>query len=165
MAERARWVLPLLVAVLAGAVAGCGEEGAHEEATLNVYVSGPMRGPEAAQGQRRCDEAGETVRVEFEEGDHWLRVICLDASGPDGRSTLAKVGSNARRATEDSASVAYIGEPDREARRQSRPILEAAGIVEFGATGGRQAIEEVFAALREDDSNDPRAAVYDAIEG
>jgi hypothetical protein len=150
---------------LAMIVGGCGEEGAQEEAMLNVYVSGPMRGPEAARGQRRCDEAWETVRIEYEEGEHWLRVICLDASGPDGRWTLAKVGSNARRATEDSAAVAYIGEPDREARRQSRPIVEAAEMTEFGQTGGREAIEEVFAALREDDSNDPRAAVYDAIEG
>jgi hypothetical protein len=165
LAERARWVLLLLVAVLAGALAGCGEEGASEDATLTVYVSGPLQGPEAAQGQRRCDEARETVRIEHEPGDHWLRVVCLDASGPDGRWTLAKVGSNARRATEDSAAVAYVGEPDRQARRQSRPILEAAGIVEFGNSGGRQAIEEVFAALREDDSDDPRAAVYDAIEG
>jgi hypothetical protein len=162
---RTRWAPLLLVAVLAVAAAGCGEEGAADDATLNVYVSGPMRGPEAARGQRRCDEAWETVRVEYEEGEHRLRVICLDASGPDGRWRLAKVGSNARRATEDSAAVAYIGEPDPEARRQSRPILEAAGIVEFGATGGREAIEEVFAALREDDSNDPRAAVYDALEG
>lgn len=164
----ARWgggVLPLLVVALAVIVAGCGEEGAAEEAELTVYVSGPLRGPEAARGQRRCDEAWETVRVEYEEGDHWLRVFCLDASGPDGRWTLAKVGSNARRATEDSTAVAYIGEPDRAARRQSRPIVESAEMAEFGVTGGRQAIEEVFAALREDDSNDPRKAVFDAIEG
>lgn len=160
-----RFALPLLAVALAVIVSGCGEEGAQEGATLTVYVSGPLRGAEAKQGQRRCDEAWETVRIEHEPGDHWLRVVCLDAAGPDGRWTLAKVGSNARRATEDSAAVAYIGEPEVAARRQSRRIVEAAEMAEFGVTGGRQAIEEVFAALRADDSNDPRAAVYDAIEG
>ena len=166
MARWGRGALAALVAVLALGAAGCGEEGASEEAMLTVYVSGPMRGPEAKQGQRRCDEAWDAAQVEREgEEARWVRVICLDATGPEGRWTLAKVGANARRATEDSTTIAYIGEPDRAARRQSRPILEAAGIVEFGVTGGRQAIEEVFAALREDDGNDPRQAVFDAVEG
>ncbi len=94
-----------------------------------------------------------------------MRVICLDATGPGGRWTLAKVGANARRATEDSTSIAYIGEPDPAARRQSRPIVEAAGMVEFGVTGGRQAIEEVFTALQKEDASDPRQAIFDAVEG
>ncbi len=50
----ARWVrglLPVLVVVLALGAAGCGEEGAEEDAMLTVYVSGPLRGPEAKQGQ------------------------------------------------------------------------------------------------------------------
>lgn len=153
------------IACLAAAVlaAGCGEGGAEEGSQLNVYVSAPLRGPEAERGQRLCDEAWETVRIEHEAGGHWLRVICLDAGGPGGKWTLARVGANARRATEDSTAVAYIGEPDSAARRQSQPIVEAAGIAELSAMGARQAIEEVFAALREDDSSDPRAAVFDAL--
>jgi hypothetical protein len=147
----------------AGLLAGCGEGGVDEEAMLTVYVSAPLRGPEAERGQRLCDEAWETVRIEHEAGDHWLRVTCLDAGGPGGRWTLARVGANARRATEDSTAVAYIGEPDPAARRQSQPIVKAAGIAELSAMGGRQAIEEVFDALRENDSGDPRAAVFDAL--
>ena len=156
-------VIAIGLLAAASLLAGCGEGGAEEGAQLSVYVSGPLSGPEAERGHRRCDEAWETARIEHESGDHWLRVICLDAAGPGGKWTLARVGANARRATEDSATVAYIGEPDPAARRQSRPIVEAAGVAEFGAAGGRQAIEEVFDALREDDSSDPRAAVFDAL--
>lgn len=165
MARSGRWVLAFLAAVLVVGVSGCGEEGASEEAMLTVYVSGPMRGEEAKAGQRRCNEAWDAARAEREVEGRWVRVVCLDATGPEGRWTLAKVGANARRATEDSTAIAYIGEPDWAARRQSRPIVEAAGLVEFGVTGGRQAIEEVFTALREGDASDPRQAVFDFVEG
>jgi hypothetical protein len=163
---RRRWrALPLLVVALALGVAGCGEGGAEEGAQLTVYVSAPLRGAEAEEGRRLCAEARERAAQGPGTDRFGVRVVCLDASGNDGRWTLAKVGSNARRATEDSTAVAYIGEPDVAARRQSRPIVEAAEMAEFGGTGGRQAIEEVFAALREDDSSDPRQAVFDAVEG
>lgn len=163
--RRAGWAPLLLLAVLAGIAAGCGEEGAAEGAELTVYVSAPLRGPEAAEGKRLCAEAHEAARREGPAGSHELRVVCLDASGSDGRWTLARVGSNARRATEDSTTVAYIGEPDPAARRQSRPIVEAAEMVEFGGRGGREAIEEVVEALEGGDASDPRQAVFDAVEG
>jgi branched-chain amino acid transport system substrate-binding protein len=164
LARWSGWALPLLTLALAVIVSGCGEEGAAEGAALTVYVSAPLRGAEAEQGRRLCDEAREQAAQGRGEGDYELRVICLDASAGGGW-TLAKVGSNARRATEDSTTVAYIGEPDRAARRQSRPIVEAADIAELGGISGRQAITQIAFALRDDDSNDPRAAVYDAIEG
>lgn len=154
-----------LSAVLVLAASGCGEEGAEEDATLTVYVSAPLRGVEAKGGKRLCDEAKESARIEGAKGTHRLKVICLDATGSDGRWTLAKVGSNARRATEDSASIAYIGEPARAARKQSQPIIEAAEVAAMGKRNGREAIETIVTALVEDDSNDPRAAVFDAVEG
>ena len=157
--------LPLLVVVLGAIVGGCGEEGAAEGAELTVYVSAPLRGAEADQGRRLCAEARESARIEGPVRSHRLRVVCLDATDGEGRWTLAQVGSNARRATEDSTTVAYIGEPILAARRQSRPIVEAAEIAELGGVSGRQAVEQIATALREDDSNDPRAAVYDAVEG
>jgi hypothetical protein len=138
-------------------VSGCGEEGAEEGATLNVYVSAP--------GQRLCDEAREQAAQGGGASDFELRVICLDAAGPEGAWTLAKVGSNARRATEDSASIAYIGEPSRAARKQSQPIIEAAEIAAMGSRNGKEAIQAITAALEDDDSDDPRATVFDAIEG
>lgn len=162
--RRAAWAPLLLLAVLTGIVVGCGEEGASEGAELTVYVSAPLRGPEAGEGKRLCAEARETARREGPAASHELRIVCLDASDGKERWALARVGANARRATEDSTTVAYVGEPDRSARRQSRPILEAAEIVEFGG-GGRESIEEVLGALEEGDASDPRQAVFDAVEG
>lgn len=157
MARRARWVLLLLAAVLAIGVSGCGEEGVEEGAELTVYVSAP--------GQRLCDEARAEAAQGQGKSEFELRVTCLDTSGANGSWTLAKVGSNARRATEDSASIAYVGEPSRAARKQSQPIIEAAEIAAMGKRNGREAIETIVTALEEDDSDDPRAAVFDAIEG
>ena len=145
----------LAVTVLALIASGCGEEGAEEGAELTVYVSAP--------GQRLCDEARAEAQGREPE-DFALRVVCLDA-GSAGEGTLAKVGSNARRATEDSTTVAYIGEPDRETRKQSQPILDTAEIAQLGEFNGREAIDTVITAIDESDSDDPRAAVFDAIEG
>jgi hypothetical protein len=157
----------ILIACVIGAalVAGCGESGAAEGARLHVYVSAPMRGAGGEAGKSVCAEARQEAQragspVRFE-----LQVVCLDAAGPEGRWTLAQVGANARKATEDSTTVAYLGEPSRAARRQSQPILEAAEIAELGGLSGREAMAKVAAALEESDSSDPRRAVFDAVEG
>jgi branched-chain amino acid transport system substrate-binding protein len=157
----------ILIASALGLVllAGCGEEGASEGATLTVYVSAPLGGEGGEQGKRLCDE----TRVEAEgvktAGDHALRVVCLDAAGEGGRWTLAEVGANARRATEDSTTVAYIGEPSRAARKQSQPIVEAAEIATMGSRNGKEAIETIVSALEEGEDDDPRRAVLDTVEG
>ncbi|HEU4461380.1 MAG TPA: hypothetical protein VFR75_02190 [Solirubrobacterales bacterium] len=163
----ARWPagVPLLVVLFALAATGCGEGGAEEGARLNVYVSAPLSGAEADAGQRACDEARRGARRAGEPGGFELRVVCLDAAGPGGRWTLARVGANARRATEDSTAVAYLAEPEPAVRRWSLPIVEAAGIAELGGLSGEEAVAEVAAAIEESDSSDPRQAVFDAVEG
>lgn len=157
----------IAIALLAAAclVSGCGESGAEEGARLTVYASAPLQGGEAAAGRKLCAEAREAARRAGSPGGFELRVVCLDASGPAGRWTLAQVGANARRATEDSATVAYLGEPERAARRQSQPIVEAAGIGALGGLSGRAAMAEVAGAIEEGDSGEPRQAVFDAVEG
>jgi hypothetical protein len=147
----------------AGLLAGCGEEGAEGGATVNVYVSAPLRGAEASAGRHLCEEARAQASRRSGDEDLKLRVICLDASGPGGRWTLAKVGANARQATEDSTAIAYVGEPDPQARKQSRPIVAAAEIAQIGRAGGREAVAQIQAALRESDSADPRDAVFDVL--
>ena len=164
MARRGRALLLVVGAVLVGAI-GCGEEGAEEGARLSVYASAPLRKGEAGAGRKFCAEAREAARQAGDPGGFELRVVCLDASGPGGRWTLAQVGANARRATEDSATVAYLGEPERAARRQSQPIIEAAGIAALGGLSGRAAMTEVAKAIEEGDSGEPRRAVFDAVEG
>lgn len=154
----------LIAAVAAAALAGgCGEEGAASGATVRIYVSAPLRGEEAGAGRRLCEEAREQAAQGKGGEDLKLRVVCLDASGPGGRWTLAQVGANARRATEDSTAVAYVGEPDRDARQQSRPIVEAAEIAELGGLSGRDAVAKVTAAIAEGDESAPRRAVFDAL--
>lgn len=167
MARRVRRVaaVPLLVVLLALVAGGCGDGGAKEGARLNVYVSAPLSGAEAAAGRQICAEARRAARRAGSPGGFELRVVCLDAAGPGGRWTLAQVGANARRATEDSAAVAYLAESERAARRQSLPIVEAAGIAELGGLSGREALARVAAAIEGDDSDDPRQAVFDAVEG
>ena len=161
MARRG-WPALLLAILAATALPGCGEEGAAGGATVAVYVSAPLRGPEAEAGRRLCAEAREQAGQVRGGEDLRLRVLCLDASGPDGRWTLAQVGANARRATEDSTAIAYVGEPDPEARRQSRPIVDAAGIAELGGLSGREAVTAVRAAIAAGDEAEPRRAVFDA---
>jgi hypothetical protein len=165
LARWAWWGLLFLCTALAAGAVGCGEEGASEGAELTVYVSAPLRGAEAEKGERLCAEVRAGARGVRTAGDHALRVTCLDASGPGGSWTLAKVGSNARRATEDSTTVAYVGEPARLARRQSQRILETAEIAQLGNLSGKEAIETVIAAIDEGDSSNPRAAVLDVVEG
>lgn len=160
-------LLAFAIAALAAAVlmTGCGEGGAEEGAMLTVYVSAPLRGPEAEIGRKICEEARQAARRAGEPGGFELRVVCLDAAGPEGRWTLARVGANARRATEDSTAVAYLAEPERAARRQSLPIVEAAGIAELSGLSGKEAVAKIATAIEESDSDDPRAAVFDAVEG
>lgn len=145
---------------LAVPVAGCGEEGAAAGATVRVYVSAPLRGPEAGAGRRLCGEAREQATQGKGGESHQLRVVCLDASGEGGDWTLAQVGANARRATEDSTAIAYVGEPDPAAREQSRPIVEAAGIAELGGLSGRAALAKIEKAMEEGEASQPRDAVF-----
>lgn len=154
-----------VAAALVVSMGGCGEGEAESGATVNVYVSAPLRGAEAEAGRRLCDEAREQAGQGKGEDELKLRVVCLDTSESGRGWTLAKVGSNARRATEDSSAIAYVGEPDPQARRQSRPILDAAEMAQLGGISGREAIAQITAAIREGDEAEPRQAVFDAIGG
>jgi len=73
-----------------------------------------------------------------------VRAVCLPSSEKDGRLDLATIGANARRATEDSSSVAYIGEPTRAASRFAETILEEARIPQYPATPGAKAMRQVL---------------------
>lgn len=153
----------LMAVSLAAIVTGCGEGGAASGATVRVYVSAPLHGAEAAAGRSLCTGARDgAARVGGEVEDLKLKVVCLDVAGDDGRWTLAKVGSNARRATEDSTTVAYLGDPDPQARKQSRPIVAAAEIAEISGVSGEQSVAAVIAAIRDGDASKPRDAVFKA---
>lgn len=152
---------------LAGAV-GCGGGGVAGGATVHVYASASLSGPGAAAGERFCAAARQRLRdAGGRAGEVRVRLTCLDeAARPGHRWRLAAIGANARRATEDSAAVAYLGEPEPAAARFSRPILEAAGIGQVAGADGGAAMGAVLRALREaGDAGDLRAEVESALEG
>jgi hypothetical protein len=155
--------IPIALLLAVALVSGCGEGGAEAGARVTVYVSAPLHGAEAAAGGRLCDGARRgAARSGGEVEDLELEVVCLDAAGGTGRWTLARVGANARRATEDSTTVAYVGEPDPRARKQSSPIVDAAEIAAIGGVSGEEAVARVVAAIRDGDASEPRRAVFEA---
>jgi branched-chain amino acid transport system substrate-binding protein len=135
--------------------AGCGEsEGAAKGATVSVYAAASL-----------CSEArDELARDGGRAGDVRVRVICLPSAESSRKLDLARIGANARRATEDSTTVGYIGEPTRAASRFSEPILEEAGIAQLSETSGAVGIKKLLKAVDEAGSSSSlRESVKDAL--
>lgn len=124
--------------LVAALFAGCGEgSGVAAGATVTVYVAGAL----CAEAKHELAQHGPEAR-----GLH-LRAICLPRSERGGKLDLATVGANARRATEDSSSIAYIGEPTQAASRFGETILEEAGIRQYAAARGTRAMSQLLSAL------------------
>ena len=135
------------------AMAGCGDEGVAEGATVAVYASAPL----CAEAERELERSGqpESVRVQ---------VVCLAEAEDRGGLDLATIGANARRAVEDSRTVAYIGEPTPAATRFSETILDSAEIAQLSVISGATAMSQVLRAIeRSDSSSSPRESVHDEL--
>jgi hypothetical protein len=146
----------LAVLLLLGAVAGCGQsDGVASGTSVGVYVAGSL-----------CAEAKrELARSGSEAGDVRIRVTCLPGAESSQGLDLAQIGANARRASEDSSSIAYIGEPTRAASRFSEPILETAGIAQLPQTSGTAAMKKLIQAVNEaGNSSSLRESVNAALE-
>lgn len=135
-------------ALLAMAVfaSGCGEGGAASGATVSVYAAAPL-----------CKEARKDGGA---VDDLRLRVVCLPPYGTR-QVDLAAVGAAARRATQDSTSVAFLEAPGP-AAEFSRSIVEAADIAWIEAGSGADAMRRIRSAL-EGDASSPRKAVLDEV--
>ena len=143
-------------AILLVVVAGCGEAGGVTAgASVGVYVAGSL-----------CTEAkNELARSGSEAGDVRIRVTCLPGAESSQGLDLAQIGANARRATEDSSSIGYIGEPTRAASRFSEPILETAGIAQLSQISGAAAMKQLLKAVDEaGGSGSLRESVNDTLE-
>jgi branched-chain amino acid transport system substrate-binding protein len=124
-------------AMLAGALGtGC-SSGTTVEAgssTVRIYVSAPLRGAAAAEGRDVEDGARLALsQAGGKVGGLAVRGVYLDdtAPGPDGvRWSAARVGENARRATQDTSAIAYIGDFDSGATRTSEPITNEAELLQ-----------------------------------
>ncbi len=132
---------------------------------MTVYVSVPLDGARAVQGRAICAGARrELARSGGRTAGVRVRAVCLDDTGGGKRWSLAAVGANARRATEDSTTVGYIGELDATATRFSRSIVEEAGIAQISTLSGRAAMAELLRAIREaGDAESLRESVHDAL--
>ena len=142
--------LPLACA-LAVSAAGCGAGGGVSEgATVRVYVS----------GKSLCKGARDELNSSNERaGSFRVRMICLD-----DRGTLEATGANARRATEDSSSVAYVTESDPSQASFSRSILDAANITQLVSVSGAAAMGDLLRAIRQaSDESDLRQSVYEVL--
>ena len=137
-------------------VAGCGESaGVSEGARVSVYVAAPLCAEAERELARNGDEAGD-VRV---------RAVCLPSAESSQKLDLARIGANARSATEDATTIGYIGEPTRSATRFSQPILEAAGIAQLPESSGTAAMKKLLHAVNEaGDGASLRESVNDELE-
>lgn len=131
-----RALAALACGVLSATAAGCSatpEEGGSEG--LRVYLSSPLRGPLAEQGRAIRDGARLALR-ERAGGPVGVDHRFLDDSdGAASSWSAAATARNARRATSDSAAVAYIGELSSGATRVSLPITNGARLAQVSAAG------------------------------
>jgi hypothetical protein len=133
-------------------MAGCGGGGGVADgATVIAYVDAPL-----------CVGAERALASEGSEaGPMRVRVACLANARDGSRLNLATVGANARRATEDSATVAYIEAPA--VPSFSRPIVEAANIPVIRSSSGEAAMGKLLSAIAEADSGSLRDSVREAL--
>jgi hypothetical protein len=142
-------LVALALSGLAAGAAGCGEgDGVSAGATVHVYVAAPL----CEEAQSALNRAGEMA------GDLRVKVVCLDPLMDGERVDLAAVGANARRATEDSTTVAFLEPPSR-ANRFAQPIVEEAGIAWVETDSGATATVQVLEAIEESGSGSLRDQV------
>jgi branched-chain amino acid transport system substrate-binding protein len=127
----------LTIAALAALVAGCasGGSGIQPGERVDVYVSMPLHGPESANGRDIVDGARLALAdARRKVGELAVRARYLDdtaGNGPDADWSPSVAAGNARRATQDSAAIAYIGEFDSGATRFSLPIANEAHLLQI----------------------------------
>jgi hypothetical protein len=119
-------------------------------ATVTAYVAAPL-----------CAEAKRELALDGgQAGEVRIRVSCLPKGEREGKLDLAAIGAGARKATEDSTSIAYITTIDPGAVRFSETILEEAGIAQLPTRSGATAMDKLLQAVREaGDASNLRASV------
>jgi branched-chain amino acid transport system substrate-binding protein len=133
IAKRAAVSGALIVA--AAALAGCASgSGIQAGERVDVYVSMPLHGAQAANGHDVVDGARLALADSHgEAGDLSVRATYLDDSSGHGaraKWSPAVAAANARTATQDSAAIAFIGDFDSGATRFSLPITNEARLLQ-----------------------------------
>jgi hypothetical protein len=134
-------------------VAGCGSGGVSKDAVVTAYVEAPL-----------CVAAKqELTRHDGRAGDLRIRAVCLPSPHETRKLSLATLGANARRATEDSTSVAYLEAPDPSASRFVHPILETAEIPWISASSGQAAMSRLLTLIPDADSGSLRQSLREEL--
>jgi hypothetical protein len=95
-----------------------------------------------------------------------VRLVCVRDREGGKAWTLAAVGANARRASEDSTTVAYIADRDSTAAEYSRSILEEAEIAQLQGQPGAAAMHKLLTAIEEaGNSGNLRESVHKSLAG
>ncbi len=121
---------------VAATLAGCFSSGSGIQSgeRVDIYVSMPLHGPEAGNGRDVVDAARLALAdAHGMAGRLRIRATYLDDTSGQGtkvRWSPAAAAANARRASQDSAAIAYIGDFDSGATRYSLPITNEAHILQ-----------------------------------
>jgi len=141
--------------VLLLAALGCGQgEGVAEDATVSAYVEAPL-----CVGAERA-----LVRAGGGAGSLDVRAVCLPDATKGKKLDLAILGANARRATEDSTSVAFLEAPNPRAARFTHPILETAEIPWLTASSGNAAMANLLKLIEASDSGSLRSSLQQKLD-
>ena len=126
----------VVVIVVGGTTPGCETPGSGIQAGehVTVYVSMPLRGPEAVEG-RDVVRAAKLALADAQGrvGELEVRAVYLDDTGGRGaraRWSQAVAAANARDAAEDSSAIAFLGDFDSGATRASLPITNEARMLQ-----------------------------------
>jgi branched-chain amino acid transport system substrate-binding protein len=121
---------------------------ASHAAALTVYSSLPLDTPERAVYENIV--RGEQLALEQSggfAGEHAVRLVSLnDASEALGSWTPQRASANARRASADASTIAYLGEYNSGTTAVSLPILNEAGIFQLSPTNAAVGLTRAEAA-------------------
>lgn len=139
-----------MLAAAAAVLVGCAGSNAGIQAGehVDVYVSMPLHGQEAANGRDVVDGARLALAdAGGKVGELAVRVTYLDDTsgrGPTAEWSGAVAAANARRATQDSAAIAYIGDFDSGATRFSLPITNEAHLLQVSPAASAVDLAQPF---------------------
>jgi hypothetical protein len=149
-----RKALASVVCGLLVAVAGCGGgEGVSKDATVTAYVEAPL-----CAGAKQ-----ELVRQGNRAGELHVQAICLQNPRSHDKLKLSTLGANARQATEDSTTVAYLEASDPRASRFTHPILGTAEIPWISASSGKAAMARLLRLIEASGPGSLRASIREAL--
>jgi hypothetical protein len=136
------------------AIAGCGAgEGVAQDAVVTAYVQAPLC---AGAKQELASQGGRA-------GELRVQAVCLASAQSHAKLNLATLGANARRATEDSTTVAYLEASDPRAARFTHPILGTAEVPWISASSGKAAMARLLELIEAADSGSLRASIQEAL--